>query len=196
MKVMKSRLQLLKLKETSPAIETFNQEQVNQLISACDTLQDKFLIRLFYETGMWARQALELYREDVRLEENQINLVYRTHNANRARARLRKPNTIQVTQNLIELYLQYLETEYPKDLTSDYIFVNLKGRGIGRALTYNAVNQLFQRLSRKTGILASVRKFRYTHVSDLFYQGWPVELIKGRLGITRNQPTNKFFLLD
>ena len=44
-----------------------------------------------------------------------------------------------VTAELVRLYADYLHAEYG-DLDSDYLFVNLWGRPVGRPWTYAAAN--------------------------------------------------------
>lgn len=184
-----TRTRLLKLKEPKRKVQTFTQEQVKQLIHACDTTRDKFLLCLLFESGIRIGQALGLRHEDIRSWDNEIDIVPRKNNANGARSKSLEPNTIHVSQELMGLYSQYLITEYPEDLDSDYVFVNLWGGEIGRALTYNAVNQLFRRLSEKTGIPAHAHVFRHTHATDLIREGWDSALVQKRLGHANVQTT-------
>ena len=57
MKGKETRTRLLKLKEPKRKVQTFIQEQVKQLIDACDTTRDKFLLCLLYESGICLGQA-------------------------------------------------------------------------------------------------------------------------------------------
>ncbi|HIK13840.1 MAG TPA: tyrosine-type recombinase/integrase [Leptolyngbyaceae cyanobacterium M33_DOE_097] len=184
-----TRTCLLKLKEPKRKVQTFTQEQIKQLIDSCYTTRDKFLLCLLLESGIRIGQALGLRHEDIRSWDNEIDIVPRKNNANGARSKSLESNTIHVSQELMGLYSQYLITEYPEDLNSDYVFVNLWGGEIGKALTYNAVNQLFRRLSEKTGIPAHAHIFRHTHATDLIREGWDSALIQKRLGHANVQTT-------
>ena len=54
------KTRLLKVKEPKTFPGCLTPEQVNSLIEACNSLRDKFLIRLLYETGLRIGEALGL----------------------------------------------------------------------------------------------------------------------------------------
>ncbi|MGG6240579.1 tyrosine-type recombinase/integrase [Nodosilinea sp. AN01ver1] len=184
-----TRTRLLRLKEPKQRVQTFTQEQVKQLITACGNIRDKFLLCLLFESGIRIGQALGLRHEDIRSWDNEIDIVPRSNNANGARSKSRETNTIHVSQELMGLYSQYLTTEYPEDLDSDYVFVNIWSGEIGRPLTYNAVNHLFRRLSETVGIPAHAHMFRHTHATDLIREGWNAAFVQKRLGHADVQTT-------
>ena len=64
--------------------------------------------------------------------------VVRWDNDNGARAKSITSRTVPVSAELVRLYGDYLHAEY-RDLDSDYVFVNLWGRPVGRPWTYAAV---------------------------------------------------------
>ena len=69
--------------------------------------------------------------------------------------------TMPVSAELVRLYADYLHAEYG-DLDSDYVFVNLWGRPVGRPWTYAAVYDLVRRLRRRTGIDFDPHWMRHT----------------------------------
>lgn len=184
-----TQTRLLKLKEPKRKVETFTQEQVKKLIAACQRFRDKFLLCLLYESGMRIGQALGLRHEDIRSWDNEIDIVPRSDNANGARSKSRESYIIHVSKELMGLYSEYLINEYPEDLDSDYVFINIWDGKVGQPLKYDSVNSLFRRLSRKTGIQAHPHMFRHTHATELIRGGWDMSYVQKRLGHSNVQTT-------
>lgn len=180
---------LLKLKEPRKLPEILTSEQVKQLISACKRLRDKFLICLLYESGMRIGQALGLRHEDIHSWDNEIQIIPRTDNANGVRAKSKDAYVVHVSKDLMALYADYLINEYPEDLESDYVFINIWEGQRGNPLTYSSVAALFRRLAKKTGIKAHPHLFRHTHATELIRQGWDMAQVQKRLGHTSVQTT-------
>ncbi len=186
----KLRTRLLKVKEpkTFPGILT--PEQINQLINACRRKRDKFLIYLLQESGMRIGEALGLRHEDIHTSgKNEVYVIYRDKNSNDARAKSRETRLLHVSKELMTLYSDYLIDEYPEDVDSDYVFVNIWEGKAGSPMTYSAVASLFNRLEKKTGIAARPHLFRHTHATDLIRNGWDMAHVQKRLGHASVQTT-------
>lgn len=187
-KAKPTRINHLKLKARNPTFQIITNEQANMLMDACYRLRDKFLISLLYETGMRIGQALGLRHEDIHSRECIIYIVARTNNANEIRSKTKKSYPIHVSANLIKLYANYLVDEV-QDISSDYVFVNLWRKPIGKAMTISAVEDLFRRLSHKTGIVVHPHMLRHTHATELICSGWDVAYVQHRLGHASIQTT-------
>lgn len=175
------RTRLIKLKEPKRIPKTLTQEQVKQLIEACDRIRDKFLIALLYESGMRIGQALGLRHEDIKSWDNLIRIVPREDNTNGARAKTREAYNIDVSKDLMSLYTDYLVKEFD-EIDSDYVFVNLWDGVIGQPMKYNAAADLFRRLRKKTGIEVHPHMLRHTHATQLIQSGWDACYVQKRLG--------------
>lgn len=184
-----TRTRLLKLKPPKRLPKTLHGEQVEQLINACKRVRDKFLVCLLNETGMRIGQILGLRHEDVRSWDNEIQIVPRSDNANGARAKTRETYKIHVSKDLMGLYSQYITEEYPEDVDSDYLFVNIWEGKRGYPLTYSTVQALFRRLSRVTGIEVTPHMFRHTHATELIRNGMEMSYVQKRLGHASIQTT-------
>ena len=68
------KTRLLKIKEPKTFPGCLTPEQVNTLVQTCNTLRDKFLIRLLYETGLRIGEALGLRHEDMVTGKNNRHL--------------------------------------------------------------------------------------------------------------------------
>ena len=188
-----TRTKLLKIKEPKTFPGCLTPEQVETLISACNNLRDKFLIRLLYESGLRIGEALGLRHEDMQTgKNNAIKIIPRTDNMNYVRAKGGVERIVHVSKELMQWYSAYLIDEYPEDLDCDFVFVVIKapGRGeIGNPISYKTVNSLFRRLSKKTGIQLTPHLLRHTHATELIRAGWDLAHVQKRLGHADIQTT-------
>lgn len=183
------KTKLLKLKEPRQPPSVLTSAQVQQIVEACHHLRDQLLICLLYETGMRIGQVLGLRHADVRSWDNEIQVVPRTDNANGARSKSKQNYIVHVSQPLMRLYAEYLINEYPEDLDSDYVFINLWSGQIGQPMSYSTVASLLQHLSQMTGIALHAHLFRHTHATELLRQGWELSYVQKRLGHANVQTT-------
>lgn len=187
------KTRLLKIKEPKTFPGCLTPEQVNTLVEACNSLRDKFLIRLLYETGLRIGEALGLRHEDmVTGKTNEIHVVPRLNNVNYVRAKSGSERTVHVSKELMQWYSAYLIEEYPEDIDCDFVFVVIKApvQGkVGAPLTYKTVDSLFRRLSTKMGIKVNPHLLRHTHATELIRAGWDMAYVQKRLGHTNIQTT-------
>lgn len=186
------RTRLLKLKVPRRAPKTIALAEVEQLVDACNTVRDKFLVCLLSESGIRIGQALGLRHEDIQSWDNLVQIVPRDDNANGARAKSKNANTIHVSKDLMSLYSRYLQEEFMEvlgDNLSDYVFVNLWDGKIGSPMSYSNVMDLFNRLKRKTGIAIHPHMLRHTHATELIREGMEMAYVQKRLGHASIQTT-------
>ena len=186
-----TRTRLLKVKESKTFPGCLGDEEVKTLINACNRIRDKFLVCLLSETGMRIGEALGLRHEDmVTGGKNEIQIEKRLDNVNKARAK-GYDRIVHVNQELMRLYSDYLIEEYPEDIDSDYVFISIWGHQVepGVPLKYSAVDSLFRRLSKKTGIYATPHLLRHSHATNLIRAKWDMSYVKKRLGHSDIQTT-------
>ncbi|BDA71191.1 integrase family protein (plasmid) [Calothrix sp. PCC 7716] len=187
------KTRLLKIKEPKTFPGCLTPEQVDNIITACNTLRDKFLIKLLYETGLRIGEALGLRHEDmVTGNACEIRVAPRLDNVNHARAKSGVERTVHVSKELMQWYCAYLIDEYPSDIDCDFVFVVIKAHNqdkMGKPLTYKTVNSLFRRLSRKIGTKINPHLLRHSHASDLIRAGVDMAYVKKRLGHSDIQTT-------
>lgn len=183
------RTRLLKLKQPKRLPKTLERGQVEKIVDACACLRDKLLVCMLAETGMRIGQVLGLRHEDVRSWDNEIQIVPRDDNANGVRAKTKETYTVHASKGLMALYSEYLTTEYPEDIDSDYLFVNIWEGRIGQPLAYSTVQALFKRLSKATGIKITPHILRHTHATELIRSGMEMAYVQKRLGHASIQTT-------
>lgn len=184
-----SRVKALKLKEPRRLPKVLNKEQVKTILGACQHLRDKFLITLLYETGIRIGQALGLRLADIRSWDNEILIVPRNDNVNGARAKTDTEYVIHASQPLMEIYSAYLVDEYPSDVDSDYVFVNIWAGQRGVPMTYEGTRTLLDTLRKRTGIYFHWHMFRHTHATELLQHDWNMSFVQKRLGHKSIQTT-------
>jgi len=134
--------------------------------------------------------VLGLRHEDIHSTgENEIHVIPRFNNSNRARAKSASERVVHVTKELMQLYTDYLIEEYPEDSGSDFVFVNIWKGKRGTPMTYAAVDSLFRRLEKKTGLDTYAHLFRHTHATELIRTGWDMAHVQKRLGHASVQTT-------
>jgi len=166
MKPVQSRV--IKVKREQHRVKTLTQEQIQQTLDACHHQRDRFLLSLLFDGGIRIGQALGLHHEDIRPEDNEIEIVPRQHNTNGARAKTRESYSVPVSPSLMQLYTDYLIDELSGlevDALPDYVFVNLWEGEIGRPLTYATVRSLLRRIEKKTGIHVTAHMYRHSRAT-------------------------------
>ena len=186
-----AKTRLLKIKEPKTFPGCLNDEEVKTLINACNRIRDKFLICLLYETGMRIGEALGLRHEDmVTGGTNEIHIKKRLDNVNKARAK-GYDRIVHGNKELMRLYSDYLIEEYPEDVDSDYVFVNIWSRHseAGTPMVYSTIDSFFRRLRKKTGIHVTAHLLRHSHATNLIREGWDMSHVQKRLGHSDIQTT-------
>jgi len=177
----KPRGRVGRLREERRLPATLTLEQVAAVIHGQPRLRDRFLFALLFGTGMRVGQALGLRHCDFVTQERRIEIVPRDDNANAARGK-RGRGSVPVTGELVRCYSDYMHLEYA-ELDSDYVFVNLWGGQVGRAMSYANVNEIVCRTRARVGFHFTAHMFRH------YVDGWVMwppgvfPLLTGVLGL-------------
>jgi integrase/recombinase XerD len=179
-KSMPQRRRAVSLKAPKKLPQVLTPQQVQALLDGCEHLRDRLLLAVLYDTGMRIGEALGLRHNDIAAAEREITVI-RRDNDNGARAKSIIARTVPVSAELVRLYADYLHAEYG-DLDSDYVFVNLWGRPLGRPWTYAAVYDLVCRLRRRTGVDFDPHWIRHTAATRMLRDGISLEVVAKLLG--------------
>jgi integrase/recombinase XerD len=173
-----------------PAMLTL--DQVAAVIHAQHRLRDRFLFGLLFGTGMRIGQALGLRHCDFVTHERRIEIVAREDNANRARGK-QGEGSVPVGGELVRCYSDYMHAEYG-GLDSDYIFVNLWGGQVGRAMRYANVVDIVDRTRKRVGFHFTAHMFRHTYATLARRGGVPMEIISKLLTHSSLQTTSDIYV--
>src|SRR6266702_7333516 len=141
--------------------KTLTPVQIETLISACENLRDKLLLRLLYESSLRIGECLALWIEDLDIERCQVSVRDRGQLVNGAE--IKTPAScrrVDVSRDLINQVLDYLVIAHTEEVQTNHVFIKLHGKRSGQPQEYADVNDLFQRLQKKTGIDAHAHLFR------------------------------------
>jgi site-specific recombinase XerD len=173
--------------------KTLTDDEVRQLMGACNRRRDQFLIALLDESGLRISEALGLRHCDLNLRKGEVHVVPREGNVNGARVKGMKGRIVPVRGELFDRYATYMETEYGA-LDCDYVFANLFRAPIGSPMTRANVNELVERLQERTGLAHfSPHACRHTYATRLLRAEVPIEVVAELLGHASPQTTAEIY---
>ncbi|NFB55104.1 transposase [Clostridium botulinum] len=174
---------ILKLKVPKSKPKILNKEEIEMLVRACNNLRDKFLLSLLYETGMRIGEALSLWIEDFDISDMVIDLKDRGQLENNAEIKtVSSPRRIDISQNLADLFMEYIAEYHTEEVETNHIFIKISGDNKYKAMNYIDVDNLFRTLKKKTGIYVTPHMFRHSSLTLLRMAGWQPELLRIRAG--------------
>lgn len=179
----KVKSNILKLKVPKSRPKTLSKEQIGTLVRACSNLRDKFLLSLLYETGMRIGEALSLWIEDLDISDMIIDLQDRGQLENNAEIKtVSSPRRIDVSQNLADMFMEYIAEYHTEEVETNHIFIKISGENKCKAMDYVDVDNLFRTLKKKTDIYVTPHMFRHSSLTVLRMAGWQPELLRIRAG--------------
>ncbi|MBF9318025.1 tyrosine-type recombinase/integrase [Mycobacteroides chelonae] len=155
-----------------------------KLLAAAATARDRVLLSAMYDVGLRVGQALGLRHEDLDPMRRQVRITRRADNVNGALSKQRDDFTVDTPRRFFDLYAEYLLEEFSRvGVDSDYVFVNLSRRPVGKPLSYSNAQQLVARIGASAEIAGlHPHTLRHTHATALAKAGWTAPEIAARLG--------------
>lgn len=188
---------VLKVKEPRKRVQILTKEQVQQVIEATTNIRDRFLIQVLFETGLRIGEVLSLFMEDFKFDHqkgHRIRLTDRGELENGAKLKTGE-REIFVSQALMDLYDDYLyEVIDELDFDTNFVFVKLRGKSVGKPMSYGDVEALFKRLRKKTGLNIHPYLFRHTHATMYYQETKDIKQVQERLGHSQIQTTMNLYL--
>ncbi|WP_297520151.1 tyrosine-type recombinase/integrase [uncultured Clostridium sp.] len=179
----KATSNILKLKVPKSKPKILNKDEITRLIIACTNLRDKFLLSLLYETGIRIGEALSLWIEDIDISDMVIDLKDRGQLENNAEIKtVSSPRRIDISQNLADIFMEYIAEYHTEDVETNHIFIKISGDNKHKAMSYIDVDNLFRTLKKKTDIYVTPHMFRHSSLTLLRMAGWQPELLRIRAG--------------
>jgi len=179
--------------ERPPA--TLTRDQVGELVDACSNIRDRFVVEALYATGLRLSELCGLHLGDLHLVPSaahlgckvagaHLHVLRREDNENGALAKSIWPRVVPVTKHLVWCHDAYRfeRDAVPAAAESDYLLVNLWRAPVGRAMSPDAVEQLFARLSRKVRFHARPHMLRHSFASEVALATKDPALVKELLG--------------
>jgi len=174
---------ILRLKVPKSKPKTLSKEEIGTLIRACNNLRDKFLLALLYETGIRIGEALSLWIEDFDISDMVIDLQDRGELENNAEIKtVSSPRRIDISQNLADMFMEYIAEYHTDEVETNHIFIKLSGSNKYKSMNYTDTDNLFRTLKKKTDIYVTPHMFRHSSLTVLRMAGWQPELLRIRAG--------------
>jgi integrase/recombinase XerD len=186
------------LKQRMPRREqpkTLSKVQIETLVNACDNSRDQLLLTILYEGSLRIGECLALWIEDVDVAGRKIHVRDRGSLSNDAEIKTPAScRSIDVSDELINQILDYLIMVHTDEVETNHLFIKLRGTNAGQPLEYADVNDLFQRLKRKTGIDAHAHLLRHSSLTSLAKNGCRPEVLRERAGHAQFQYTYQLYV--
>ncbi len=174
---------ILKLKVPKSKPKTLSKEEIGTLVRSCNNLRDKFLLTLLYETGMRIGEALSLWIEDFDISDMVIDLQDRGELENNAEIKtVSSPRRIDISQNLADMFMEYIAEYHTEEVETNHIFIKLSGSNKYKPMNYTDADNLFRSLKKNTDIYVTPHMFRHSSLTLLRMAGWQPELLRIRAG--------------
>jgi integrase len=191
--------------ESEPRTATL--EEYASMMAAPGSVRDKLLISLLALTGVRIGQALGLRRSDLHLMENSravgcsvqgphLHVLRREDNENLALSKRRRELVVPVHPVVVGVYAAYCaeRDRIPAAGRSDFVFVNLAGGEIGRAMSDGRAREVVAALGRRAGIdrVVTPHQFRHGLGTELVESGRSLDEVQMILGHARVETTRRY----
>jgi site-specific recombinase XerD len=169
----------LRLKEPKRLTVPLSADDVAKFWGSFRTFRDLALIALMLLDGLRSQETLDLRLEDVLWGEGQIRVLGK---GNKQRLLPLPPETIAALQN-------YLRLERPLT-NSPALFVSLKGRHRGYAMTLAGLRSLFRHHRSRSQVLqANPHRFRHTFGANMVQGGISLPALQKLMGHSQIRTT-------
>ncbi len=162
----------LRLRQPQRLVMPLSADEVARFWQSFRTFRDLAVVGLMLLDGLRSCEVLALQLEDLQLAEAQMRVLGK---GNKRRVLPLPPEIIEVLEN-------YLKLERPLT-NSSFLFVSLKGRKRGRAMTVAGLRSLFRhhRLRSKVSN-ANAHRLRHTFGADMVRAGISVPALQHLMG--------------
>jgi integrase/recombinase XerD len=169
----------LKLKQTRRVVIPLSAEEVLRFWKSLRTYRDISIVALMLANGLRSREVLALNCCDLIPSQAYIRVCGKGN----------KERVLPLSEETLETISQYLHIERPTTNVSS-LFVSLKGRQRGQAMTPAGLRSLFRHHRKKSGIAqANPHRFRHTFGADMVRAGVSLPALMHLMGHTNIQTT-------
>jgi len=176
----------LRLREPRTVMLPLTAAEVGRFWESFHTFRDLALVGLMLYDGLRSGEALALQLPDVRLAEGQILV----------RGKGSKPRLLPLSQDVGEVLQKYLWLERPPT-PSTVLFLSLKGRTRGTALSLAGLRSLFRNHRRTSQISqANPHRFRHTFGADMVRAGISLPALQQLMGHSQIRTTMRYVQLS
>lgn len=177
------------------------------MMAVAGSVRDKLLIAVLALSGLRIGQVLGLRRSDMHLMANSravgcscpgphIHVVRREENENFALSKRRRELVVPAHPWVVGVYAAYCaeRDRVPAACRSDFVFVNLAGGELGRAMRDGRAREVVAALGRRAGIARVVtpHQFRHGLGTELVESGRSLDEVQMILGHAQVETTRRY----
>ena len=171
------------LKKNEHTSHIATKEDIEKILSACNTNRDKLLIMLMEETGLRIGEALGIrYTEDIDFEKKRIHVRYRDENTNRAYAKNAAERFMKISDATFSLINVYLSENADLFERTDYLFIVLNGKTKGSPLSANTFYSTLETIGKHCGVHVTNHMLRHYFANERRKANWAIVEISKALG--------------
>jgi integrase/recombinase XerD len=162
----------LRLRQPHRVVVPLSADEVAQFWRSFRTFRDLALVGLMLLDGLRSCEALALQIEDLQLAEAQMRVLGKGN----------KKRVLPLPPEIIEVLEKYLRLERPSTNSSS-LFVSLKGRPRGHAMTPAGLRSLFRHHRMRSQVPhANAHRFRHTFGADMVRAGISLPALQHLMG--------------
>ena len=160
---------------------------VNQLVAALRTARDRAMVEAMVLGGLRRCEVLGLRLEDLRVGQRRVFI---------AEGKGGHERIIPVSSRFFTTVAAYLDTERPVPVTTDRVFLAMKGRTRGRPLSPSGLDQIMESARGRAGLShASCHELRHTCLTRLREAGMALEAVQAQAGHASIETTRLYLHL-
>jgi integrase/recombinase XerD len=163
---------LIRAPRTLPKV--LDPDEVNALLKALRTWRDRAMVEAMLLGGLRRCEVLGLRLEDLRPSESRLFV---------ADGKGGHQRLVPITGRFFRTLGRYLDGERPEEVTTDRVFVALKGPRRGRPLDEDGLEEIIRGARRRAGLShATCHELRHTCLTRLREAGMALEAVQAQAG--------------
>lgn len=197
----KTNRSIFKVKEVKKSIHIISNEEAIIFHNSLPTLRDKLLFKIMYLSGMRIGEVLSLCIEDIPIPDSTkdvavVNIMPRESNKYYQQTKSGSRSVYMPMSLLEDIDNFIIQDRNNIETNHSYIFVSYQKRFYGKPLTYRGVYEVFNRVSKKTGIKFTFHDLRHTCITTLVESGMDISVAKIIAGHKYISTTQKYIHLS
>ena len=162
----------LRLRQPRRVVVPLSADEVTQFWRSFRTFRDLALVGLMLLDGLRSCEVLALRLEDLQLTDAQMRVLGKGNHK----------RVLPLPPEIVEVLEKYLRMERPRT-NSSFLFVSLKGRQRGRAMTPAGLRSLFRHHRLRSQVAhANAHRFRHTFGADMVRAGISLPALQHLMG--------------
>jgi integrase/recombinase XerD len=180
------RRQPLRVKVPRTLVEPLESLTVRSFLERCHHYRDLAIVYLMLLCGLRLAEVLALRLSDISFAEARL----------RVWGKGSKERALPLPPLLLQLLQDYVQLERPDGTRSERLFLLLKGRARGKAMTPAGLRSLFRYRRQEEGLAkANAHRFRHTFGADMARAGVRLPVLQRMMGHAHAETTVQYINL-